>query len=117
MNRSIPEAVVFEARKEFEAGLIDQELLADLYAGYADVGNTPRFVTQARKLFPDGNCGLATLYLQKKLGGKIVQGTYMKHNHTFLLVDDSVVDITADQYGGPKVYIGPLRSPWSTKEM
>ena len=105
--------IVQEARDDFENGLIDQNLLVELYRGYTDVGDTARFVTKAREIFPNGNCGLASLYLKKELGGEIVQGKYGEHNHTFLLHNDTVIDITADQFGGPKVYVGPLRSPWS----
>jgi len=93
---------------------VGQELLAQLYKGYTDVGDTTKFISHAKVLFPNGNCGLTSLYLKKEIGGEIVQGTYGEHNHTFLLVDDTVIDITADQFGGPKVYIGPLRSPWAS---
>ncbi len=108
--------VVQEARNDFENGLIDQGLLIELYRGYKDVGDTVRFVTKARNIFPNGNCGLASLYLKRKLGGEIVHGKYEKHDHTFLLSKDTVIDITADQFGGPKVYVGPLRLPWSFEE-
>ena len=66
-------------------------------------------------MFPNLNCGLATVYLRKLFSdGKIVNGKYQNKNHTFLLLEDSVVvDITSDQYGGPKVYVGLLQSPWS----
>ena len=66
-------------------------------------------------MFPNLNCGLATVYLRKLFSdGRIVNGKYKDNNHTFLLLEDSVVvDITSDQYGGPKVYVGPLQSPWS----
>ncbi len=104
--------VAQKIRSDFEAGVIDQELLVELYKGYKDVGDTVQFVTKAREIFPNGNCGLASLYLKEKLGGEVVQGKYGKHNHTFLFVDGTVIDITADQFGGPKVYIGPLQFPW-----
>ncbi len=108
--------VVQRIRNDFEAGTIDQELLLELYRDYADVGDTVRFVKKAKDIFPNGNCGLASLYLKEKLGGEVVQGKYAKHNHTFLLINDTVIDITADQFGGPKVYVGPLQSPWSFRE-
>ena len=105
-----------EIRSDFEAGAVDQELLIELYRGYADVGDTARFVNKAKEIFPNGNCGLASLYLKEKLGGEVIRGKYGEHSHTFLFVDETVIDITADQFGGPKVYIGPLRSPWSFRE-
>lgn len=115
MITSTTEKTVHKIRKQFEEREVDQRLLAQLYQDYADVGDTTRFVAKARDIFPRGNCGLASLYLKKELGGRIVQGKYGRHKHTFLLIDDTVVDITTDQFGGPKVYIGPLQSPWSSK--
>ncbi len=81
------------------------------YNPLEDIGS---FIKRSRKLFPRLNCGLATLYLREILeDGTVVQGKYNGKNHTFLLIDgNTVVDITADQYGGPKVYVGPLRKPW-----
>lgn len=102
-----------QIRGQFEAGTTDKELLVQLYREYADVGDTVRFVNKAKDIFPRGNCGLASLYLKKELGGKVVWGKYGEHNHTFLLVADTVIDITADQFGGPEVYVGPLRKPWT----
>lgn len=107
--------VVRQTRKQFETGLADQGLLVNQYREYADVGDTEQFVNKAKDIFPHGNCGLASLYLKTKLRGEIVQGKYGGHNHTFLLVDDIVVDITADQFGGPKIYMGLLQSPWVMK--
>ncbi|MBU6214561.1 hypothetical protein KGM48_01830 [Patescibacteria group bacterium] len=103
----------FEARRQFEAGSINQDLLIELYRNYTDVGDTARFVSKAKDIFPDGNCGLASLYLQKRLGGEVTQGKYGEYDHTFLVADKTVIDITADQFGGPKVYVGPLQPPWS----
>jgi hypothetical protein len=107
--------MVYRIRKMFEGKKVGQKMLVQMYRDYADVGDTAAFVTKAMGAFPRGNCGLASLYLKKEIGGKVVQGTYSGHNHTFLLVNDTVVDITADQFGGPKVYIGPLQSPWALK--
>ena len=116
MDTFTTEKTAYKIRKQFEEGSVDQELLAQLYREYADVGDTLGFVAKAKDIFPHGNCGLASLHLKKELGGEIVQGTYGKHEHTFLLVDDTVIDITTDQFGGPKVYVGPLRSPWLLKK-
>jgi len=115
MSISTIEKTAFETRKQFEIGSIDKQLLIDLYRNYANVGDTVRFVNRASDFFPNGNCGLASLYLKNKLGGEIVQGRYEEHNHTFLIIDKTVIDVTADQFGGPKVYIGPLKSPWGLK--
>lgn len=102
-----------QTRRQFESKSTDTELLVDLYRGYADVGDTVRFVDKARSMFPVGNCGIASLLLREKLGGEVVQGKYGEQDHTFLSVDGVVVDITADQFGGPRVYVGPLQPPWS----
>ncbi|MDR3547648.1 MAG: hypothetical protein P4M11_05170 [Candidatus Pacebacteria bacterium] len=107
--------ITFEARRQFEAQAIDSDSLVKLYEQYSDVGDTLRFVKTAKDIFPLGNCGLATLYLKEKIGGTLVQGKYENADHTFLLNDQVVIDITADQFGGPKVYVGPLKSPWSYK--
>lgn len=116
MSTLVTEKTAYQTRKQFEAGIADCELLIELYREYADVGDTSQFVDKARNIFPLGNCGLASLYLKKELGGEVVQGKYGEHNHTFLLIDDTVVDITADQFGGPEVYVGPLRKPWTLGE-
>lgn len=116
MSTIATKKTVQQTRKQFEMGLADQELLIELYREYVDVGDTVQFVNKAKDIFPNGNCGLASLYLKKKLGGEIVQGKYGKHNHTFLLVKDIVIDITADQFGGPRVYVGPLQPPWTLRE-
>jgi len=64
-------------------------------------------------LFPKLNCGIASLYIQYKLKhGTIVQGFYNNIPHTFFLLGDNIIDITADQFGGPKIYTGKLKEPW-----
>lgn len=45
--------------------------------------------------------------------GEIRNGSYAGHGHTFLVIEGVVVDITADQFDGPDVYVGPLVAPWS----
>jgi len=103
-----------KVRLQFEQRHIDKKLLKELYSHYADVGDADVFVEKAFDLFPRLNCGLASVYLRQVLGtGQIIRGRYGNKKHTFLLIDGKVVDITADQYGGPKVYVGPLRKPWA----
>jgi len=102
------------ARREFEAGIVDEQLLMTLYSKYASIFDVQRFVRKARELFPALNCGLASMYLQYVLRqGEIVKGKYNGQGHTFLSLGKQIVDITADQFGGPTVYIGPLVSPWA----
>lgn len=100
-------------RASFENKSIALHELSRLYANYNPDVDADVFVRKAEILFPKLNCGLASLYLRSVLGGDIVRGSYGGHGHTFLMIDELVVDITADQYGGPKVYVGALRPPWS----
>jgi hypothetical protein len=101
-------------RKDFENGAISESILGELYANYNDINDTALFVRRAKKIFPNGNCGLATLYLREILAkGEVIQGSYAGEAHTYLLIDEQIIDITADQYGGPEVYVGPIISPWS----
>ncbi|MDD2785588.1 MAG: hypothetical protein PHS79_01690 [Patescibacteria group bacterium] len=104
-----------QVREAFETWIVSLDLLANLYSGYNPDVDAQRFVEDALKIFPKLNCGLASVYLQKVLGGgEIVRGAYGVNAHTFLVLDENVVvDITADQYGGPKVYVGELKFPWS----
>ena len=104
-----------EVRAEFEAAQIPPELLAWLYRQYNREVEAATFVAEAAKLFPRLNCGLACVYLRHRLGlGRIIRGRYGDEAHTFLLVHGrTVMDITADQYGGPPVYVGPLVLPWA----
>jgi hypothetical protein len=104
--------VVWQARKNFEQRTIPVEKLGELYFTYNPEVEPPSFVEKARHLFPHLNCGLTSVYLRSILGGKITRGRYQNHDHTFLLWRHLVVDITADQFGGPKVYVGKLMSPW-----
>ena len=112
MNIIYIKKTAYKIREQFETGAINQELLVQLYRDYADVGNTVSFVNKAKDIFPRGNCGLASLYLKRELGGEVVHGEYGKHKHTFLIIDGTVVDITADQFGGPKVYVWSIQRPW-----
>ena len=113
-----------EARKQFADHEVDPHLLQTLYALYNPaVGDVAHFVQQANELFPRLNCGLATVYLKHLLGiGREEQGKFGDEDHTFLLIEEdgseqkTVVDITSDQYGGPRVYVGHLQSPWALKQ-
>ncbi|MCT7376303.1 hypothetical protein [Chelativorans salis] len=114
-------AVALQARREFEAGACDRRLLGELYRQYNPaVGDSELFVTRALSIFPRLNCGLASLYLRHQLqAGEIIRGTFRSASHTVLVADAVLIDITADQFGGPAVYVGkpvpPWRLPWSEK--
>lgn len=109
------EKKAYRVRRKFERGTIPPFELAWLYDSYNPILDITRFISTAQEIFPRLSCGLASAYLQRLLQkGVVVHGTYKGHGHTFLLIDDHwIVDITADQFGGPKVYVGPLKSPWS----
>ncbi len=105
-----------QGRIAFEQKKIAPALLQSLYMAYANIPDVPSFIEAALRIFPKLNCGLASVYLRHVLKkGKIVQGSYQQNDHTFLLVKDTVIDITSDQDGGPKVYVGPLKNPWAIK--
>src|SRR5262245_25798387 len=108
------EVVAFESRKAFEDQTIPTALLGNLYLEYnPDVGRIERFLRRAAETFPTYNCGLATVYLKHVYGGgEVVNGFYDGHDHTFLKLGGMAVDITADQFGGPRVYVGTLDLPW-----
>ena len=107
--------IAWRARLDFESGRTPPDLLKRLYGAYnPSVGKVHSFVACARKLFPHLNCGVASVYLQHVLGmGSVVTGAFAGHLHSFLLYHHNlVIDITADQFGGPRLYVGALRSPW-----
>ncbi len=114
------EKIVAETRTLFENRQVNRQLLQALYRDYNQkVKNLNLFVKKAEELFPYLNCGLVTVYLKKLLkSGKIINGKYEDKNHTFLLITNPdnmefIIDITADQYGGPSMYVGPLQAPWT----
>ena len=109
------QAVAEKVRMEFEQKRIPKETLSMLYSEYNPDVDGNIFTTEAEKIFPRLNCGLTSIYLKKMLGGEVIRGKYDGHDHTFLLLNNQVIDTTADQYRGPRVYVGELKLPWTTK--
>ena len=109
------EIVAFETRKAFEHRTVPKSLLRSLYSVYnPNLDEVDRFLDLAADIFPEGNCGLASVYLQYQLGeGNVLGGRYEREPHSFLGIGKLVIDITADQLGGPPVYVGYLQPPWS----
>ena len=109
------ENIAMRARELFDSRQIDTARLASLYQRYNSLEDVTKFVAKGMQNFPHLCCGLASVYLREEIGfGQIIYGTYHSHRHSFLLIDGRlVVDITADQFGGPKVYVGALKLPWS----
>ncbi len=102
-----------QARQKLRHGRVDQQLLAQLYHEYNPVPEVGAFVQQAIGMFPRLCCGLASVYLRHRLGQGVVHGgSYGGQPHTVLVVRDWVLDVTADQFGGAPVYVGPLVAPW-----
>ena len=105
-----------KARRDFEQKNIDVELLTTLYSQYNRVPNVESFIQKALDIFPKLSCGVATVYLRYAIGeGEIISGKYKTSGHTFLLINDRLLDITADQYDGPKIYVGKPGIPWAIK--
>ena len=105
--------LLFEIRDDFEKKRVDVALLQSLYQAYNPIPAIEQFVQQALEMFPNLNCGLASVYIQHTFGGgEVKKGYYGTHPHTFLLLGEKIIDITADQFGGPRIYQGPLCSPW-----
>jgi hypothetical protein len=117
-----------EIRAAFERGQVPKELLARLYLEYnPDIPRIDEFLDAAAEIFPLGNCGIASVYLRHQFGmGDVHHGHFEQTGHTFLklgnltvgnsvVIENSIIDITADQFGGPVVYVGTLQLPWSEK--
>jgi hypothetical protein len=105
--------VAQKIRRQLEEKKISRKDIRALYLVYNSSVHIDLFLDEAEKIFPNLNCGIASVLLREKLGGEVRQGKYKEQQHTFLKLSDCIVDITADQYGGPSVYVGPCVSPWS----
>lgn len=103
-----------EVRMKLQNKEVSNSLLESLYQSYNPIEDVSSFVQKALRIFPALNCGLASIYMHHIYPESIIiQGFYGNERHTFLAVQDNIIlDITADQFGGPKVYVGPLRHPW-----
>lgn len=71
--------------------------------------------------FPRGCCDFASLLLQDRIqDGEVTTGVYYKRPrafdaHAFLQLGGILCDLTADQFGGPRIYIGEFVLPWALK--
>lgn len=107
-------SIAREVRRKFERKEIPPEELEQLYFDYNSIKDIKTFIRRALESFPRGNCGLASVYLQRLFPeAEVVRGRYEEQPHTFLVLrENTVIDITADQFGGPEVYVGPLCGLW-----
>ncbi|KKP91764.1 MAG: hypothetical protein UR98_C0040G0026 [Parcubacteria group bacterium GW2011_GWA1_36_12] len=113
MNIKEIKKIALKVRKEFEEKEINIKTLTDLYNNYNKIENINDFIMQAQIMFPKGNCGIASLYLKYVLKEGTIQNLEYKNNkHTVLVIDKNIIDITSDQYNGPKIYIGPINKPY-----
>ena len=115
MNSTTLRLFAERVRTDFETRNLDLLLLQGLYQSYHPVPRIEEFIASALDIFPRLNCGVASVYMRHLLAsGTIIQGAYGSTNHSFLqLSDGCIIDITADQFGGPRIYAGTLRKPWS----
>jgi hypothetical protein len=106
--------VAVETREQLTGRTCDPALLARLYSLYNPLADAEAFVARALDMFPRLCCGLASVYLRHCLGeGTVAYGSYEGERHTFLATRGCILDITADQFGGPEIYVGRLGLPWS----
>lgn len=133
-----------ETRAAFEAGNVSDteiEEAARLYKVASWVTNRSGIYTPLGDRFPNNSCGHASPVLKRRIDAsgilseeaKLVHGGYWHDQtheydewHAFVEVDttydfdtnrvtQTIADITADQFGGPSVYVGRLVLPWSSE--
>lgn len=112
------EQVAWDLRRQFESGEAYTPGLMRLYNSLLKkpIEDIEGFFRSASQLFPRNNCGIATAALFDRLGGQISKDlTYGGISHTVLELGDRIVDITADQFGGPTVYVGKIIAPWHVR--
>ncbi|HVV67264.1 MAG TPA: hypothetical protein VHB72_04330 [Candidatus Saccharimonadales bacterium] len=110
--------VAKEVREGFEQRSFDPEVVWARYCSWvpdARHWDRGKFLDLANTSFPLGCCGLASAFLSKEVDvgyGQPEHIYYKSYPHTVLLGDIAMVDITADQFGGPRIYVGPMVDPW-----
>lgn len=114
--------IAASTRASFETGSISLAHLLELGETYfPNEAETWRLtLPHALPMFPQFGCEPATAALRHRVGyGEIVDGSYDTYPHTFLnvgitaIANETVLDITSDQFGGPSIYVGPLSEPWA----
>jgi hypothetical protein len=111
-----------EARSAFESGQVTVDMLIGLYSNIEnrrvqDLGRLAVEIDYLLPYFPYQNCEYASVYLGSQVGqGQMLCGYYDFRPHKVWdvgpVVGETIMDITADQFGGPPIYIGPLVLPW-----
>lgn len=135
MNKDEILAVAIRTREDFEQKSLKVQYVQDLvikhlsYIAESYEAELTAWIEQTLSLFPVNGCEVATAVLLDRLRtGKIVYGRYeheplgphnIRKSHTFWTQSESnssnplIADITADQYGGPPIYVGTLIKPWN----
>lgn len=116
-------AIAETSRTDFESGAISVDHVLEVGRLYLPAGAIDMYGAEVPAIltyFPSMACDLASAVLRHRVGyGEVSEGSYEGLVHTFLnlgetaLGPETIVDITADQYGGPRMYVGPLTEPWS----
>lgn len=106
-----------------DLAVLNPALLASL-----SLASRARYLHEIQAKFPKGNCGIASAVMLAAVGtGARVYGSYICSEvggsqysapHMFLSVETQdngpvIANITADQFGGPSIYVGKLVLPWS----
>ena len=127
MDKTEIEKIASDVRRLWESGAIATEKVAFTYRSWLNRLNLQlseeesiQLVTEAIAMFPTGCCGLASCVLAEHLDNATIVRGYWKASppcpHTWISVGELMVDITADQFGGPPVFVGPLEAPWSLEK-
>ncbi len=105
-----------ESRRIFERKEVDLTHLTELYMRFFRKKNAEDMISFSIEMFPNTCCYVATLFLKEQLkGSRYISGGYKRFNHDFLEYRGRILDITADQFGGPRIYVGPLVLPWRAR--
>lgn len=122
-------ALAFEAgklRTELELGQYNPLVAAETMRSFLQNSSDSTPIADEKmstflKSFPRDCCDVATILLIDRVGeGEFVPGVFYSRprvfkGHAFLQLGGVIADITADQFGGPRVYVGDLVLPWSIK--
>ena len=111
------ERVVQTARSDFLHDQVPYVELHPLLANRHPGLEVSPYMLLVRDKFPKASCYLAAEYLLYLTGeGEVVYGGYETPTkiraHAYLRIGETIADITADQFGGPETYVGPLVRPW-----
>jgi hypothetical protein len=113
--------IATEVREGFELQSLDPKIVWSRYCRWvpdARHWDKDKFLSLANTAFPLGCCGLASAFLSEEvdIGCGIPEHIlYKDEPHTILLGSLAMIDITADQFGGPRIYVGPMVRPWSER--